>query len=218
MSKRVGPGDRKSIVDKRRHAMLDRRRAALQSLERRRAERGRSAAGSQRRGGASFVAGCAVGALTMSLLNPCAGPAPSPPPCQEASDSVATEAVVDEAAAESPPDVDRLHRQPRPDFPTPIPDEVQWLSSYQLQVAARSPRIAACFEGTEGPIDLRWTATIDPQTGRVTERELVPTLPARGLTAREKDCTLQALSDPEYSLDFGTAAPESRRISIVLEL
>ncbi len=104
--------------------------------------------------------------------------------------------------------------KPRPPFPAVPPKPVPWVASFRMQVAARSTRLAGCFVGTTRPGVLRWTALVDPVTGRVTDHELEPVLQSDQLTSAQRDCVLGVLEEPAYKID---AEGGASRVGMVIE-
>lgn len=131
---------------------------------------------------------------------PAAGPpTPTPPP-------------------EPPPEAlgGRVERRDRPGFTPPAPDVLPWLATFRLQVTARSPRLAQCFVGVARPGRLKWTAEVEPTSGRVSDHTLESTLSSDPLTAEQRACVLAALSEPPYDLPAdGRATPS--RVGIAIE-
>lgn len=113
--------------------------------------------------------------------------------------------------------VPRLAPRPRPRFPALEPPEVPWLEAFRLQVAARGPRLAACFVGADHPGTLRWTAAVEPLSGRVSRAEVVPLLDSAALSRAQEACVLGVLADPVYRLEGGGDQGAPTKLSIVLE-
>lgn len=111
----------------------------------------------------------------------------------------------------------RLSRQGRPTFTPPAQQPLTWIDRYRMQVAARSPRLAACFVGATRPGTLKWSAAVSPQEGTVSAHTLETTLGSDPLSREQRACVLEALSTPPYQLgvDDGGSAPS--RVSMVIE-
>lgn len=92
-----------------------------------------------------------------------------------------------------------------------------WLSQFRLQVAARSPRLATCFNGVEKPGALRWTALVHARSGRVSEPVLEPAFRGGELETSQVECLVRGLSNPPYNLDAGDDEAEARRVSLIFE-
>ncbi|HHO52265.1 MAG TPA: hypothetical protein ENK18_15670 [Deltaproteobacteria bacterium] len=122
-------------------------------------------------------------------------PSPPPPPLPEA----------------------HIERRDRPSFETEPSDPLPWIASFRSQVAARSPRLAACFVGAQRPGRLRWTASVEPSLGRVSEHTLEPTLLSEALTKAQRACVIDVLSEPPYRLTVETARATPPRIGLVIE-
>ncbi len=183
-----------------------RRVAALPAVQAARARR--------RRRQLTFLAVVAV--LVLACLSRCqceAGPQvapkvgarePSPPPL---------------AAAKVPPPpplVAKVRTQPRPPLATGLRETPSWLDEYRLQVAARSGKLAECFNGTDQPGALRWTATVTPESGRVSEHELEP-VGVASVPPGAQACLLRALSTPPYRLAGDAGVALSPRVTLLLE-
>ncbi len=100
--------------------------------------------------------------------------------------------------------------RPRPAFQPPPSQELPWLAELQLQVSSRSPRLAACFVGVQRPGTLKWTAMVEPSSGRVSDHTLEPTLQSDPLTQEQRACVLDALSAPPYRLSADEVSTPSR--------
>lgn len=179
----------------------------------------------QRRRRRWLIAGL-LAALLLLLLARCECEDPPAPPLP---DVIEPEV---ESASEPPPPV-RKPPRPRPlegtidqsardtlkvDATTPP----SWLPQFRLQVAARSRRLATCFNGVEKPGALRWTALVHPRSGRVSESELEPVFRGVELSQSQHDCLVKGLSDPPFRLDLpsGAASDEEssgRRVSLIFE-
>lgn len=110
----------------------------------------------------------------------------------------------------------RVKTQKRPGYTVPVRKGPDWLDEFRLQVAARSPRLSTCFNGSDRSGAIRWTTTIDTRTGAVTGHEFEP-LGAAIMTADQKRCATQALSQPGYQLKEPPPEPLPNRVSLVLE-
>lgn len=143
-------------------------------------------------------------------------------------DEPPSEEPVTEALAPKPPPTPTKRRPPRaplegkiaPSERTGLEVEATspppWLAQFRLQVAARSPRLATCFNGVEKPGALRWTALVHARSGRVSESELEPALRGAELEDAQVECLVRGLSEPPYQLDAGDES-EARRVSLVFE-
>ena len=109
-----------------------------------------------------------------------------------------------------------IQRMDRPEYTSEVPEPLAWLDSFRMQVAARSPRLAECFVGAERPGRLKWTASVDPLEGKVSEHQLEPVLTTDALTATQRACAVDVLSEPSYTLvGEGRATPS--RLSMIIE-
>ena len=83
-------------------------------------------------------------------------------------------------------------------------------------MGARAPRLSSCFIGAERPGRLRWTATLEPRSGRVSDQEVAAVLDSASLEGSQRRCVLQVLSDPPYALSASEAARPTA-VGLVLE-
>lgn len=108
----------------------------------------------------------------------------------------------------------RVAAKPRPAFEGELAPPPPWLDALRLQVAARAPRLAACFEGAERPGALLFAAAIHPKDGAVSDATLEPTLQATPPQDAIR-CALDVLEAPRYRLDAeGTALPQRVRLLV----
>lgn len=117
---------------------------------------------------------------------------------------------------EPPEPLARAPAQPRPTFEVPDPEPLPWIGELRMQVAARSPRLAACFEGAERPGRLKWSASVEPKHGLASEHRIEPTLQSDELTEEQRLCVILVLSDPPYKLSSDDRGAPSR-VSMVIE-
>lgn len=89
--------------------------------------------------------------------------------------------------------VPRAVYAPKPAGPAP------WLSALRLQVAARSPRLARCFEGLGEPGALTWTMSLDPASGVASDHAFEPRS-GGALNKKARACLTAVLSAPPFSL------------------
>jgi hypothetical protein len=209
------PGDRRRMLRARRQ-QLRADMALMRQQARARCEpllRPRKLARRRRR----IIAGAAL--LLMAWLLRCE-PEVAPPAKQK---EVATRTVPKPA---SPPrkvapapskETDRIVRRSRKTYETSVPAPPTWIDELRLQAAARSPRLAQCFEGTERPGAVRWMAALDPETGTVSEHELEPLGADAPLTAQQRACVARALSSPRYQLTGPPLQPFPERVTLVIE-
>ena len=154
--------------------------------------------------------------LLLALLPDCDCSEPEPEP-EPIPPSLLGEGAVED---EDPPPVSlggRIRRQDRPEFASPAPAPLPWLDAFRMQVAARSPRLATCFVGVSQPGTLKWTTSVEPMTGQVSEHELEPTLLSEPLTRRQKACIIDVLSEPTYQLQANGERSTPSRVGMVLE-
>lgn len=92
-----------------------------------------------------------------------------------------------------------------------------WLPEFRLQVAARSPRLAACFVGTERPGAMRWSALVHARSGRATESVVEPVFRGASLAEDQLDCLVKGLTEQPYVLDPSSPEVAARRVSLIFE-
>ncbi|MES2639496.1 MAG: hypothetical protein V4850_08420 [Myxococcota bacterium] len=139
-----------------------------------------------------------------------------PPPPPEAAPLAAPAAATPAPAAPALP-TGRVARRDRPRFESPAPEPLPWLSSFRLQVAARSPRLAECFAGAPRPGALKWTAAVEPLHGRVSQHTVEPTLSSDELSGTQRACVLAVLTEPPYRLEAGKSPSTPSRVGMVIE-
>lgn len=110
----------------------------------------------------------------------------------------------------------RIRTDARPEYARGAAQPTPWLPSFRLQVAARSPRLARCFEGQREPGALRWTARIDPAAGTAADHAFEVVDGGLVLRKEAKACLTAALTRPTYRL-----APEGPtepvRVTLMIE-
>lgn len=92
-----------------------------------------------------------------------------------------------------------------------------WIDEFRLQVAARSPRLAQCFTGSDRPGTLRWTASVNPRSGAASDHELEPIGASAELRREQRECVVGALSSPLYRLTAPQGESLPQRVSLVIE-
>lgn len=112
---------------------------------------------------------------------------------------------------------ERMERQRRGRYQNEAQTSPSWLDDFRLQVAARSPRLAQCFDGTERPGALRWTAAVNAASGSVSDHALELVGTGGELSGKQRDCVLGALSSPGYRLKPEQKQDLPGRVSIVIE-
>lgn len=110
--------------------------------------------------------------------------------------------------------VDKSDRGAMEIEPPPPPS---WLGQFRLQVAARSPRLASCFEGNERPGALRWSALVHAKSGKVTESIIEPAFRGATLDAQQSKCLIDGLTASPYNLTEPGDQAAPRRVSIIFE-
>ncbi|MCB9761294.1 MAG: hypothetical protein H6739_15740 [Alphaproteobacteria bacterium] len=193
-------------------AQLERRRdAARQELERRQAARKAEEKKRRRRWLWLLLL------LPLLLLRDCScnGKALGPKDPQRFGPGAA--ALTPPAPAPPLPRPGRIQRRDRPEYVVDPPPPVPWLTDFRIQVVARSPRLAACFLEAPNPGTLRWSTSVDPTTGAVSEHTLEPTLLSDPLTREQRTCVLAVLSEPRYRLEAEADQATPQRVGMVIE-
>jgi len=111
----------------------------------------------------------------------------------------------------------KVEAQPRNAFGSGARPPPSWLDEFRLQVAARSPRLAECFTGRDRPGALRWTTSLNPESGTAADHELEPIGPHSDVSADQRECVLKVLSDPKYRIAEGAKESLPERVSLVIE-
>jgi len=170
----------------------------------------------RRRDGVRWVLLAVIVVLLLLLLRDCREPEPEPEPTGAlATGGTQPVAPPTEPEPAPPPSPDLEARERPPMVPPPL-KVPPWVVGFRMQVSARSPRLAKCFEGMERPGRIKWTATVEPRSGQVSDHAIEPQLRTGELSARETRCLVEALSAPDYRIE----APDETaptRISVVLE-
>jgi len=160
--------------------------------------------------------------LILLLLRDCQcnEPPPGPAPPQAVDTAEIDEPEPDpepEIVARREPAKGRLEGIRRPQYGNEPLDALPWLAAYRLQVAARSTRLAECFVGAPNPGTLKWTASVEPSVGHVSDQVLEPSLQSDALTRRQKSCAFEVLSYPPYELESDGERSTPARVSMVIE-
>ncbi len=158
-------------------------------------------------------------AVLLLLLSDCSC---QPEPPQQAAPGPAAEEPEPELtppveAPKRPQAPGRIARLDRPEYRSEVPEVLPWVAAFQRQVEARSPRLAACFVGAERPGRMKWTAAVAPETGRVSEHSLEPTVADEVLSRVQRQCLIGVLSDPPYRFQVVEGRATPSRVSLVIE-
>lgn len=105
----------------------------------------------------------------------------------------------------------------RPDFGKNELALRKWLEAIQMQVAARHERLAVCFSKVDGPGALRWTFSINTNSGRVSDHELEPVGASATLSSAQEKCIIDVLSYPAFDLEEAPKEGVPSRIALMLE-
>jgi hypothetical protein len=111
----------------------------------------------------------------------------------------------------------RIEPQARASYPGHEQASPAWLEEFRLQVAARSPRLAQCFTGSDRPGTLRWTTSVNPRSGAASDHELEPVGASAELRREQQECIVRALSNPPYRLTAPPGESLPQRVSLVIE-
>lgn len=111
----------------------------------------------------------------------------------------------------------KLATQKRPGYTLDARPGPDWLDDFRLQVAARSPRLAQCFNGSERGGTLRWTTSVDAKTGVVSDHDFEPLGASANMGGKQATCVAHALSDPPYLLKNPPPDALPNRVSLILE-
>ncbi|MEZ4316668.1 MAG: hypothetical protein R3F61_04170 [Myxococcota bacterium] len=152
--------------------------------------------------------------ILLFLLRDCSC-SPPPPECEPGPVPECGPAEPEEVEAPLPNE--RIPRRARPPFAGQDPAKLPWIDAFRMQVAARSPRLGACFIGADRPGTLRWTTFVEPVEGKVSEHELEPMLLTDDITAQERACVLAVLTEPAYTLPVDETRSTPSRVGLVLE-
>ena len=191
-------------------ALEQRRKAAQARLERRR----RDANGRRARKRRWWL--LAIPALLLLLLVDCEDEPGSQPQAATGSEPIPPTTGAGSPAIPALPG-GQVASISRPDMPTPTPESVPWLDAFELQVAARSPRLAGCFEGAARPGALQWSARVEAATGTVSDHRLEPVLDTDALSAGRRACLVEVLSEPSYELVESEPRSVPPRVRLLLE-
>jgi hypothetical protein len=103
----------------------------------------------------------------------------------------------------------------RPPLEMPAPLAPKWLDAFRIQVAARSARLAQCFDGAQRPGAIRWSCSMNSKTGVTSDHEFESV--ADSDVNLNNQCLIQVLSKPPYGFTGIDTAEMPGRVSIVIE-
>lgn len=184
-------------------------------LERRRATPAKPRVEQDRRAWA--LVGLLLLVVLVLLLRDCREEEPPTPLVCEALPCVPETGPAEAAAPAPAPLTGHVDRRDRPEFAGRTPETPPWIASFRMQVAARGPRLAECFVGTGKPGQLKWTTSVEPGAGTVSDDTLEPMLSTADLTRAERECVLGVLADPAYHLEAGGEDVTPSRVGLVIE-
>jgi len=151
------------------------------------------------------------------LLRDCRCAEPPPEPTVEAAAGAGEATIADPAPTIPPLPGGRIDRVDRPAWEVTPTDELPWLPAFRLQVSARGPRLAACFEGAGQPGALRWTASLEPTTGHVSDQVVEPTSGSVELDRSQRACVHEVLASPPYELELEEPPATPVGVGLVVE-
>jgi hypothetical protein len=163
--------------------------------------------------------GVALLLLLASLVRcECARPSPSEVPKVEAkgAEEPQVEPPVPKPTRRQPLRA-QIEPQARASYPGHEQASPAWIDEFRLQVAARSPRLAQCFTGSDRPGTLRWTASVNPRSGAASDHELGPVGASAELRREQHECVVRVLSSPPYRLTAPLGESLPHRVSLVIE-
>jgi hypothetical protein len=212
--KRPGRREQREALKERRQAQQDALKARREALARRRGGQRSQADAAERRRRALLVALALI--LLFLLLRDCSCQQEAPVALEPAPAPTDTGPAAEPTPAPIPVPGGAVARVDRPEYQPPPPGELPWLEPFRLQVAARSPRLALCFVGEDAPGAVRWTTSVEPSVGRVSQHSLEPVGESDALARRQRDCVIAALEAPPYRLEGGERSTPAR-VSVVIE-
>lgn len=159
--------------------------------------------------------------LLLAMLMRCecepAPPAPPPEVKVEPAPQVKPKPPVPPPVSKPKAFGDKLERQRRGNYQNESRASPGWLDDFRLQVAARGPRLAQCFRGTERPGVLRWTTAVNAASGAVSDHVLEFVGASDEPSAKQRDCIVGVLSSPGYRLKPEQQQDLPGRVSLVIE-
>jgi hypothetical protein len=157
----------------------------------------------------------------LALLSKCECEGPPPPVPQKGGEPVVADVVKPPPQPKKPVHkamTAKVASMPRADFDVNAQKPPAWLEELRLQVAARSPRLAQCFANAEVPGALRWTASVNPGTGEVSDSVLEGNTLSVVITGTQRGCLMNVLHAPPFKLTpEGTGDALTKRVSLLVE-
>jgi hypothetical protein len=143
---------------------------------------------------------------------------PPKPPMPQVVEPMPVEKEVPDAGLKRPVFKTTVKTLPRDSYENKKLLGASWLEQFQMQVVARSPRLAECFVGVDRPGALRWTCALNADTGVASDHEFEPLGTLSGqLSKAQENCVVEALSKPAYTLSNVAKEGLPQRIGFVLE-
>jgi hypothetical protein len=111
----------------------------------------------------------------------------------------------------------RIAPSVRPGYQPGAQQAPSWLDDFRMQVAARSPRLALCFQGADRPGALRWSVALNPASGSVSDHNFEP-VGGADLSTAQLTCLQRTLSEPGYRVTIQDGVQSlPARVSLVIE-
>ena len=110
----------------------------------------------------------------------------------------------------------RIASHQRRDWETGTQPGPSWLDAFRTQVAARSPRLATCFQGADRPGAIRWGVAVDPASGAVSDHQFEP-MALGELSNAQKECLVKVLSEPKYRVEPEAQMKLPLHVTLTLE-
>lgn len=110
----------------------------------------------------------------------------------------------------------RLASHQRRDWETGTQPGPSWLGAFRTQVAARSPRLATCFQGADRPGAIRWGVAVDPASGAVSDHQFEP-MALGELSNAQRECLAKVLSEPKYRIEREAQTNLPLQVTLTLE-
>ncbi len=144
-------------------------------------------------------------------------PLPEPVKIEQAAPPVVKPRVVVAPPMKKKPLRATMDANPRPQINGEARPPPTWIDEFRLEVSARSSRLSLCFTGSERPGALRWTSSVNPESGAVSDHELEPVGGSSEIGRDQRNCLIKALSDPPYKLTHPANEALPNRVSLVIE-
>ena len=111
----------------------------------------------------------------------------------------------------------RFNSRKRSDFILSSPKPQPWITGFRMQVAARSGRLARCFEGADRPGAIKWSGAVEPTEGTVSDHTIEPILYGGEIPNSKLNCLKNVLTYPPYILTGESNFATPSRVGMVIE-